>query len=229
MKEGTRARSDSDPIAVFKLGERRYMQELLEKGHVYLNQLSWFRLLEARDPRADQYEAASYSRPADGGTLSVQVGAEFQEVADLVGPFVRISSFLGSVNIYSMHFRSRRDYGALLNLHELQFGDTAVVFLDAMEFIRRFKRAAKAIGQEVHHGPVEYVHPGTHRGEMGPFRKFDRFAGQREFRLALTPGTGKPLSLHLGPLVDIAMMVPAASKLKLEPKQTTRDKSIEQR
>jgi len=54
------------------------------------------------------------------------------------------------------------------------------------------------------HGPVEYV-PDSHIGDVGPFRKYENFSVQREYRIALAPGTGTVLDLRLGPLRDVAV------------------------
>jgi hypothetical protein len=77
------------------------------------------------------------------------------------------------------------------------------------EFLRRFRAAAEASAELVedftlNYGLVEYVPERTYVGEMGPTKKFDRFVHQSEFRFFIDPGLGKPLTLTLGPLTDIA-------------------------
>lgn len=53
-------------------------------------------------------------------------------------------------------------------------------------------------------GLIEYLDPATYRGRMGTFRKYSDFEYQSEYRLALEPGFGKPYSLRVGDLSDIA-------------------------
>lgn len=74
------------------------------------------------------------------------------------------------------------------------------------------------VGREVEYRLVEYVDLRTHTGPMGPFRKSNAFAGQSEFRIVLPDGDGRPLSLVLGDLRDIALIGAATDTLKLEPK-----------
>jgi hypothetical protein len=52
---------------------------------------------------------------------------------------------------------------------------------------------------------------------MGAFRKFREHAHQSEFRVLLRPGIGRPLSLHLGSLTDIAVLGPSSKRLKYGP------------
>jgi hypothetical protein len=53
---------------------------------------------------------------------------------------------------------------------------------------------------------------------MGVFRKFSEHASESELRIAVLPGTGKPLSLRLGNLSDIAIMGSTNERLRLDPK-----------
>ena len=48
------------------------------------------------------------------------------------------------------------------------------------------------------------------------FRKFSERAADQEFRVAILPGTGRPLSLRLGDLSDIAIMGMTNERLKLD-------------
>ena len=63
---------------------------------------------------------------------------------------------------------------------------------------------------------VEYVDRRSYTGPMGVFRKFSERAADQEFRVAILPGTGRPLSLRLGDLSDIAIMGMTNERLKLD-------------
>src|SRR5450432_274244 len=69
---------------------------------------------------------------------------------------------------------------------------------------RRRGRSGPRRRLQLNYGLVEYVSERTHVGEMGPPKKFDRFAHQSEFRFYIDPGFGKPLTLTLGSLEYIA-------------------------
>lgn len=90
-----------------------------------------------------------------------------------------------------------------IDTRNLEFGDSAIVLTDKKEFIRRIEKAAKVAGKALIHEFVESVSRISHNGEMGPFRKFDSFDYQNEFRFVLAEGNGKPTVLKIGDIRDI--------------------------
>ena len=77
------------------------------------------------------------------------------------------------------------------------FGDSFAVIRNDAEFLRRVAAAAVPSGQELKYGLVRYVGEGSHNGEMGPFFKRRSFDYQREYRIALLPGTGERLTFNV--------------------------------
>lgn len=208
-----------DPlVALFKLGCRAHMQELLHVGHVYMNTVGYFASLEDGSPRADTDEGTKYSRLADGATLHIQHGDHWQKLATLHGAIRFKDDSLLATNLYCLHGRRRSDYGQVFVVNELGFGESYVLFLDANEFFRRLQRGLAAIGQATSWNVVEYVQRHKHDGPMGVFRKYSERATDKEVRVAVTPGSGGPLSVRLGDLSDIALIGEATDRLKLEPK-----------
>jgi hypothetical protein len=202
------------PIAIFKLGARRHMDELM-RGAVFMNSLGYFASLERSDQRADPNEGVAFSKAAKGGKLSVEEDGVFHEIAELAGPLTIHDDDLRSNNVYCLHVRRARSYGIPFNLTELDFGDTAVVIKDVDEFARRLTQAGNAVGQQIAWSLVEYIDPNAHSGPMGPFRKFLKFRHQDELRFVASPGLGKPLMLDIGPIDDIALIIPVLDNVLL--------------
>jgi hypothetical protein len=200
--------------ALIKLGERQHMEDLVARGHLYMNPVSYFVGLEGGTSRSDIYEGSAWCKDARGGLLQGQGGEEWLTVGTIAGSVSFGDDDLRRANIYCMH--ARRSYG-LLNLHELNFGDTYAMFLDPHEFLRRLADAAAKAGRELRHDLVEYL-PRNHSGPMGWFRKFDEHVAQSEFRIVLPDGDGLPFSLYLGELRDIAIIGATSEHLKLAPK-----------
>jgi hypothetical protein len=209
---------DDDLIALFKVGERIHMEQLLHEGHVYMNASSYFATLDAGSPRSDSDEATGYAKNADGATFEMQVGAEWQPLGTVAGAIRIRDDALLAANLYCLHARTRRDYGTAFQLSQLGFGDSYVLFLDANEFFRRLEKTAGVAGHQLKYGLVEYVDRRTFSGPMGMFRKFSEYSAQREFRIAVLGGTGSALSLRLGDLSDIAIMRSTDERLRLDPK-----------
>jgi hypothetical protein len=209
---------EDPPIAVFKIGAAEHMTDLVKNGHVYMNTAAYYAELEAADPRTDPNEGASYIKQATGGTFSMEVDGEFVPIGTITGPVIHTSDDLKGANIYCLHARRRSSYDQVFGLSSLGFGDTAVIFLDIVEFLRRVTEAAHRAGHRVSYQLVEYVGRDTYSGPLGLFRKFSKFADQLEHRIAILPGVGGPLSLHMGSLEDITLTVSAEDHLELTPK-----------
>ncbi len=205
-----------DPIiALFKLGQNAHMAELLHEGHVYMNPVSFFAKEEA-SPRFDPDEGTSYCENAEGGTLQMEEAGEWRTLGTLTGAIRFRADALATANLYCLHAKTPRDCGTVFELNQLGFGDSYVLFVNANEFLRRLRKAAAAAGQNLVYDMVEYVDRRSYTGPMGVFRKFSERAADQEFRVAILPGTGRPLSLRLGVLSGIAIMGMTNERLKLD-------------
>jgi len=65
----------------------------------------------------------------------------------------------------------------------LEFGDTAIVIWNAIEFTRRLHKAANEMGLYVNQQPIKYVEKEKYHGVFGPFRKYETYRYQSEFVL----------------------------------------------
>jgi hypothetical protein len=209
---------DDPLIALFKIGRRAHMEELLHEGHVFMNTVGHFASLDDGSPRADSDEGTRSSRQAEGATLHVQNRDQWDELGTLHGAIRFRDQGLLATNLYCLHGRRRSDYGRVFVLDQLGFGEAYVLLLDANEFFRRLQLGLAAVGQAMSWNAVEYVQPDKHDGPMGVFRKYSERAADREVRVAVSPGSGSQLSVRLGGLSDIALIGDASDRLKLEPK-----------
>lgn len=207
---------DDVPIAMFKLGEKEHMAQLLNEGHVFMRPLLDFRAVENSLPRLDPDEGLGYSMASEGATLSMEHEGEWRTIGRLTGPIRADDRKLEKANVYCLHTPRRTDYGRLLGLDRLGFGDSYVLFWDANEFLRRLTQAITKVGLQPHYALVKYVDKNSYAGPMGAFRKFSHYSTQKELRVVALPGTGHPLSLYLGNLADIATMGLANERLMLD-------------
>lgn len=106
-------RNDEALIAVFKLGCRAHMEQLVREGHVYMNTASYFATLEEGSPRTDPDEGTGYCQNAEGASLQVQQGNDWRTLATLSGPIRFRDEALARANVYCLHGRTQRDYGSV--------------------------------------------------------------------------------------------------------------------
>ncbi len=211
--------NDDPVIAVFKLGEKDKMTELLHEGHVFMNSLSYFAKLENDSPRSDPDEGVGYYHQADGATFQMQNDERWTTIGAVCGGIRFRNNGLTPLNIYCLHSKKQSQYGNPFKLDQLSLGDSYVLFLDVDEFIRRLRMAITKAGHELRYGLVNYVDRQVYSGPMSTFTKFSEHADQNEFRIAATPGTNSPISIRIGDLSDIAIMGSTSERLLLDPKQ----------
>ncbi len=101
-----------------------------------------------------------------------------------------------------------------------QFGDHALILTNRDAFMQRLESTLKNETFIRKSDLVEYVDD-KHTGELGPFKKFDRFSYQYEWRLVCYGGSGKPRKIRLGSLRDISTILPANEvnhRIQIHPK-----------
>lgn len=195
-------------LALFKFGERKYIEPFVSEGLLYMNTLEYFTKLEAETVRRDANEGvASIHQPH-----RVRIGFKknIEDPYTLIGPLAGPVLFRGRdsllPNVFCMFGLRASAAIPLVDPRNFKFGDTAVLLKDGSEFLRRAKQAALDSGHEMKYHMVEYVDETSYCGEMGPFRKCSAFSYQSEVRLALLPGIGGPYKLRLGDLSDIVAL-----------------------
>jgi len=215
-------------MALMKFGEARHLKEAL-RGGLYMQNIEFFRRLEADPARSDPHEGLDYCGQPGRFAVEVRQEANWLKVGGIVGPIlVRDGQPIG--NLYCLfvltaahaeeYFEGRSQN--LVNVDDLRLGDSVVVFLDGEEFFRRVHAATQREGLDLVYGPVEYVERHKYSGPMGPFRKFSEFTRQSEFRLLVAPEVKDPRVLDVGPLGDIAFMCPCSQlnkRLRLRQRQ----------
>lgn len=88
-----------------------------------------------------------------------------------------------------------------------RFGDYALILMNRGGFIQRLESSLKSQRIVGDAGLVEYVND-EHAGKLGPFRKFNSFSYQYEWRLVCYDGSGEPRKIRIGSIRDISVILP---------------------
>jgi hypothetical protein len=187
-------------MAVKMLKEER-LESFLD-GNVYMSSAAYFKTLESGDVvRADRHEGAALARQIK--ELSIQgENGEWIPIAGIINPLVYHTEESSNFNMFCMYMFTDQPNDPFDD-RNLDFGERFAMIVNLPEFLRRVQVAAEKLGRECRYGPVEYVAPETHDGYMGPFRKFDSFSYQHEYRIVLRDGNGNPTTLQIGDIRDI--------------------------
>lgn len=190
-------------VKLMKFGKKIHM-EAFQGGELFMNTLKHFQGLEDSGLRGDKDEGLSAIYQANGATLSRK-----NEDGDFV-PLGTINDQLEyrekdsvHVNVFCMYALQVEPQKLEINRRNLEFGDTFVILLDIPQFLDRIKEAAKQMEVKVFHGMVDYVDRATHKGPIGPFRKFNEYSYQSEFRIIIPRKSLDPYMLNIGDISDI--------------------------
>ena len=206
---------DKNYIGLLKFGKKEHMEALYNEGLFYMNTFDYFINLEDNgDGRADRYEATveyfagnglddititlgsgddQITLSRENGTLSVAMITDTPEY-----------SHLYSMTAIDTEWALKND----LLLDERNFADGkdyVVIIHDFNKFVERLTNKLNENKWNSKLSFIEYIDEHNYSGQMGCFRKFDKFSYQNEWRCAvLQNGIKEPITITLGSLADIA-------------------------
>lgn len=196
--------------ALVKILPENFVEDFLN-GSLYLNTCTYFSQLNQSDvARSDPHDGAMEARQV----LSVAIQdprGNWIPIEGVQNPVIFSSDELSNLNILCLYTLTDIPEDKF-DERNLEFGNAAIFISNPPEFIQRVRKAAFASKWSVEQRPVEYVERKTHDGFMGPFRKFQEYSYQREFRFAFGTRNRAPCRLEVGSLRDI-VYVTSSSKV----------------
>jgi len=189
---------------LIKFGSYENICLLRDEGEIYMNTLPYFRGIEDDGLRGDQFDCVN----------EIQRGTKGHVVIPNTGKRIEISKFelrIGpdnpeQINLYCMYaLRALRDS---YPIHEknFRFGSHALIILNADKFMDKVRVAMRENRMNGKGNLVDYLDH-NHTGDVGPFKKLNKFSYQSEWRLVCNNGDGKPRKLIIGPINDISRLV----------------------
>jgi hypothetical protein len=207
-------------LLLVKFTDSKYV-ESLRQGRLWMNRLAFFQRLEEGAPagQRDKDEGLfAYHQPDQ-----IRISINGHDVGRVLSPLevrqVIQPSFIFCATAVTRESLLKGGGFYTVPADMQAFGDTAVVVHDVEEFKRRIVVAlsddrygsVRAFpGHKVVDGIVQYV-PRTYHGDMGPFRKFEEYACQGEWRIALIDESAqdeqRSFQLEIGDLTDITTVL----------------------
>ena len=203
-------------IGFLKFGEKEHMETLYNEGLLYVNTFDYFKTLKTTiDGRADSYEATEEYYAGDGlDNISLSIGyGNYQHTLSrekgLLSASINTKGYREYSHLYSLScFDINRIKENKSLIDERNFAPTkdyVVVIYDTKTFLERLKEKLLEYKCPCKLGFIEYIDIGNYSGEMGFFRKFNKFSYQNEWRFIMNYNSTEPLKIYLGSLSDIAM------------------------
>ena len=195
------------PGTLIKFGKLEHLQQLRDEGLLYLNSLPYFWEIEDEELRGDPCDCAIQVIRGPKVTMVMPDGNEVTLCTDYTAR-IRPSE-PEKTNIFCMYALRPLIEGAFpIDEKNLRFGDHALILMNRDEFIQRVESSLKNQQIAGDADLVEYVND-EHTGKLGPFRKFNRFSYQCEWRLVCYEGMGEPRIIRIGSIRNISVILPA--------------------
>lgn len=193
----------NEPGTLVKFGRAEHIRQMLDDGVLYLNNLPYFWAVEDAAVRGDANDGVDALHRGERAQFFKPDGTELP--ARVTSWVLREHTDAERKNLLCMY--SLRESTSPIDNRVLEFGDTSLLFMQPQMFFDRLCAAVRRNRLDAQGNLVEYV-PDTHTGDVGPFRKLAMFAWQAEWRFMVYNGPGGPLTFNVGPLNDIARMMP---------------------
>ena len=205
-KEITERFQMDQPGTLIKFGKLEHLQQIRDEGLLYLNNLPYFWNIEDEELRGDPFDCAVQVIRGPKVTMVMPDGNEVTICTDYSA---RIHpSEPERINIFCMYALRPLIEGAFpIDNKNKRFGDHALILINRDEFIKRFESNLKSKMIVGNAGLVEYVND-QHTGKLAPFKKFNRFSYQHEWRLVCYDGPGGPRTISIGSIRDISVILP---------------------
>jgi len=194
------------PGTLIKFGKLEHLQQLREEGLLYLNNLPYFWNIEDEELRGDPCDSAIQVIQGPKVTMVMPDGNEATICTDYTAR-IRPSK-AEKINIFCMYaLRPLIDGAFPVDEKNQRFGDHALILMNRDEFIHRLASSLKSQMIVGDAELVEYVND-KYTGKLGPFKKFNKFSYQYEWRLVCYDGPGGPQKIRIGSIRDISVILP---------------------
>lgn len=204
-------------LVLFKFGKEEHLTSFREQGQMHMRTMRYFAEEEGENSaRGDRFEGATVIFQPTGLQMTIShpvIGTHEVDPNDLVGPVILSYIREAEQNVFCMFSLTAPAAEPLLHEDHLRFGSHFVLILNTPEFLRRVYQASATMGLQGEAGSVEYYDDATYSGKIGAFRKPQRFAYQKEFRIVLRPGIAPSRDLMIGDISDITSPVSPLSEL----------------
>ncbi len=194
-----------------KIGKEEHIKDLYENGTIYINTIEYFRKIEDKELRGDEYEGASEIINSLPGTFRIlEVDQDFKYTK------IHIKKSYEKVpgNIYSLYCISTKGFPNLLDFRidekNLRFGTHCLMVKDNQYFFDKIQSELKNSGFEYQHGFVDYYDKDKISYKKPTlFDKPKEFEYQKEFRFYVYNNELTPIKIQIGNLKGKAEIIEA--------------------
>jgi len=193
---------------LIKFGKLEHLQQLQDDGLLFMNNLPYFWKIEDEELRGDPFDCAIQAiQRGPKITMVLPDGKEVTLCRDYTMKILHLEP--EKINIFCMYALRPHIEGSFpIDKGKQRFGDHALLLINPNEFLQRLESNLKSQKIVAKGDLIEYVND-EHTEKMGPFRKFNRFSYQHEWRLVCRDGSGEPRKIRICSIRDISVIIPS--------------------
>lgn len=213
---------DNRVYFLFRRGKHEHIKALYEEGEVYINSIDFIRTCDNNEERADKDDGIFFRNFIGEAKITI-----CEEDKDLDKDGLTMESFnvvlkndheeKGNIycltGIYSQHLSGDRNH---FTFETKSFGDSIILIHNPKEFLSRLFAALKEHGYSNFQSNKVYYYNNDYSGNIGFFRKHERFKHQSEYRIFAPNSKDEPIKIKIGSLKDIASLNTAIMKLNYD-------------
>ena len=213
------------PILFVKFGQKDHIEELQNKGLLYLNTVDFFKNLETEQGvRGDFLEGASELKnifQEDKSVLTFNPGKKDEMNFNLTNAQIRqFFNYKGNIfSLFSIFNNNEETQIIEFGKSMKSFGNTALIITNVNEFLIKVKLELKKRKFKFHLGLIDYYNEYERNlKELNIFKKASTFQNQNEFRIYVENENNKSLKIEIGSIKEITYLIKSEelTKMKIE-------------
>ncbi|WP_320034785.1 hypothetical protein [Halarcobacter sp.] len=188
---------------LIKFGKKKYMEQLLEKGTIYMNRLSYYRE-NSNEEIGDRFEGAIYNCPISKTKTFINEKYFRNDLVDGSSKVLNLNQNPFLYCMYGNFVKEKKQFKNVLEIDDknIKFGDSIVIIDNPQEFMNRILNRCPKL---TYH-KIRYINENEYLGKMDYFTKYEKYKHQQEFRLAYLDEESdkKDFTFDIGSISDIA-------------------------
>lgn len=201
---------DNFVYQLFKRGKEAHIKALYETGELYLSTIEYIRKADSNTDRTDKHDGFAFRKYLGKAKLTIAAtkkeldknGITFDtDNAFIVYDGEHLGNIYCLTGIFTNEFSGQRND---IEYDTKSFGEDLIHIKYPEIFLERVLKGLSDLGyNNVIHEKVEY-YKNDYSGELGLFKKHEKFEAQKEFRIFVPNENNQPIKLKIGSLKDIA-------------------------
>ncbi|MCP3660379.1 MAG: hypothetical protein GY830_08790 [Bacteroidetes bacterium] len=210
---------------LLKFHEKKIIEDMYENGAIFMNTIDYFENTENK-VKKDKNENITHLSQSNK-MLKFNIAGKNMQLVKNTQVKIKCSNYMRNVythkfSFFGLYSDDKYEIGEkIFDKKMLEHGKYLLLILNPKEFFKRFLQVLKDEIIQYYCDRVQYINEKIYEGEMGPFKKFEKFAYEKEYRICINHSKvyDHSVTFKIGNLKDIAYII-SSSDLKNKVEKT---------